>query len=110
MPSDKRQNTKMTCDSLTSQTNPAIRANADAQQLKSEYTVSGKMATANLEMQAKRDDNGKEFRCEATNPALDVPLVDKVTLRVECKLLKRRYIVCHKLPSTKSSAPPPPSV
>ena len=100
----------MTCDSLTSQTNPAIRANADAQQLKSEYTVSGKMATANLEMQAKRDDNGKEFRCEATNPALDVTLVDKVTLRVECKLLKRRYIVCHKLPSTKSSAPPPPSV
>jgi hypothetical protein len=37
-------------------------------------------------MQAKREDNGKELRCEATNPALEGNLVDSTTIRIECKL------------------------
>lgn len=37
-------------------------------------------------MQAKREDNGKELRCEASNPALEGNLVDSTTIRIECKL------------------------
>lgn len=39
-----------------------------------------------LELQARREDNGKELRCEATNPALEGNLVDSTTIRIECKL------------------------
>ena len=54
-------------------------------QLKSDYSVSGNVASAKLEMLAKREDNGKELRCEATNPALEGILIDTATIRVECK-------------------------
>merc|ERR1712071_352594 len=54
-------------------------------QLKSEYSVSGNVASAKLEMLAKREDNGKDLRCEATNPALEATLIDTATIRVECK-------------------------
>lgn len=43
------------------------------------------MASSKIEFQAKREDNGKEVRCEATNPALETPLIDTATLRIECK-------------------------
>lgn len=39
-----------------------------------------------LELLAKREDNGKELRCEASNPALEGNLVDSTTIRIECKL------------------------
>ena len=54
-------------------------------QLKSEYSASGNVASAKLEMLAKREDNGKELRCEATNPALEATLKDTAIIRVECK-------------------------
>ena len=54
-------------------------------QLKSEYSASGNVASAKLEMLAKREDNGKELRCEATNPALEATLKDTATIQVECK-------------------------
>jgi len=34
-------------------------------------------------MLAKREDNGKDLRCEATNPALEATLIDTATIRVE---------------------------
>ena len=54
-------------------------------QLKSENSASGNVASAKLEMLAKREDNGKELRCEATNPALEATLKDTAIVRVECK-------------------------
>ncbi len=39
-----------------------------------------------LEMQAKREDNGKELRCDASNPAVEGIMADSTTITIECKL------------------------
>ncbi|XP_059352881.1 nephrin-like [Daphnia carinata] len=52
-------------------------------EIKANYTSHGSVAQSLLEMQAKREDNGKELRCEATNPALEGNLVDSTTIRIE---------------------------
>ena len=63
-------------------------------QMKSNYTTYGSAASAELELLAKREDNGKELRCEASNPALEGSLIETTTIKIECKC-------CH-LPLTQS--------
>lgn len=54
-------------------------------QIKSNYTIYNGAASSELELTAKREDNGKELRCEATNSALDGTLVETTQLKIECK-------------------------
>lgn len=54
--------------------------------MKANYTSYGSAAMSELELMAKREDNGKELRCEATNPALEGNLVDSTPIKIECKL------------------------
>ena len=53
--------------------------------MKSNYTTFGSVASAELELLAKREDNGKELRCEASNPALEGTLIETTTIKIECK-------------------------
>ena len=59
-------------------------------EIKSSYSTFGSVASAEVELLARREDNGKELRCEASNSALEAPLVDSTVIKIECKCLKRR--------------------
>ena len=60
--------------------------------MKSNYTAHLSTASAELELLAKREDNGKELRCEASNPALEGTLIETTTIKIECKCC-----CCHSL-------------
>ena len=54
-----------------------------------------------LEMQAKREDNGKELRCDASNPAVEGIMADSTTITIECKLHLSPVAVSLCAPPTK---------
>lgn len=58
---------------------------AGRKEVKSSYSTFGSVASADVDLVARREDNGKELRCEATNAALDAPLVDSTVIKIECK-------------------------
>ena len=73
-------------------------------QMKANYTTFNGAASSELELVAKREDNGKELRCEASNPAIEGSLVDSTTIRIECKSsgMLRRAPFCSRLRSIVS--------
>jgi len=53
--------------------------------MKSVYKAYGNMATAELQFVAKASDNGVNYRCEAKNKAIQLPMKESVSFVVFCK-------------------------
>lgn len=59
------------------------------QKLESRITKSGTTSSSEISIVVKEDDNGAEYRCEASNSATKKPLTKTVRLNVHCKYIQR---------------------
>merc|ERR1719225_372364 len=73
---------KLTCVSKAG--NPPAKLNwyRGSEMIDSLYTVEGDMVKAEVTIVAKPEDNGSEFRCEATNSAVTKPVSETITIEL----------------------------
>lgn len=48
------------------------------------------IVSSELTMLVNASDNNAEIRCEATNSALEIPMRERVMLKVNCKLTEKK--------------------